>query len=823
MAAPLSLSDLRHALRGLRRQPGFTAAAVLTLALGLGASAAIFSLVEAALLRPLPYPRPERLVRVIGARLPAAGSAPENISAQDFLDFARESRSLEVLGAHGWTGGGVTLTGGGEAERVPSALVSSGLLRALGVQPAAGRFFRPDEDRPRPPRIVVISHGLWTRRFAADPRLIGSAIRLNGMPAVVIGVLPAGFRFPEADTLRASHPPDVLRLIDFDPHESSRTGRFLQAVGRLRSGIGLAAAETELRAIAARLERLHPAEDFGRSMRLVSLTEDLAGGAGPVLLLLLAAVACLLLVACANVANLLLARGMARHGEMAVRTALGATAGRLVQMLLVESLALAAIGGMLGVGAAAAAIRLLSAWGAGILPHAASAGLNARVVLFSLALTAVTGLVFGLAPAWQSARQGPGPALRQAAAGAGTSRSAAAARRGLVVAEVALALVLLIGAGLLIESYWRLRRVDPGFSPERVIAADLALPLARYPEGTESRFYERLYERAASLPGVEAAGGVNILPLDGNYSCDGIQIAEHPVPAGQEPCAEARSASPGYFRAMGIPLVAGRTFDSGDTASSARVIIVNQAMARRFWPGEDPLGKTLTYLRDSSGGPRRVVGVVGDVRHFGLDREPAPELYTPQPQPPSFHGMTVVLRARTRPAALLAALRREVAALDPLVPVYRTRTLAEMVSADAASPRLRTAILGAFAALALLLAMIGIYGVLACIVGQRTREIGIRRALGAGDGHLLRMLLGQTMAPALAGVGLGLVAALAATRLLSGLLFGVAPADPLLFTACPLLLTAAALAASWLPSRRAARIEPRVALAGDSPMAPGGI
>ena len=807
------VQDLGFALRTLRRQPGFTAAAVLTLTLGLGANTAIFSLVEAGLLRPLPYPRPERLVRVLGQRTaPELDAGSGNISAQDFLDFARQSRGFEALGAHGWTGGTVTLTGRGEPERVPAAQVSSGLLRALGVQPAHGRFFRADEDRPGPPKVAVISHGLWRRRFAADPGIVGAAIQINGVATVVIGVLPAAFRYPEPDTLRSSYQPDVLRPIDFDPAMNGRSGRFLHAVGRLRAGVARPAAEAELRAIAARLERTWPTEDFGESVRLASLADDLVGGARPVFLLLLGAVGCVLLIACANVANLLLARGLTRQPELAVRTALGATPGRLVRLLLAESLALAWAGGLLGTALAAAAIRVLAAWGTGILPHAAGAALDGPVLLFSLALVLVTSCVFGLAPAWHLARPDLGPAWKQGTAGAGGSRQAAAARRALVAAEVALSLVLLIGATLLVESFWRLRRVDPGFSPERVLAVELALPLARYPEGSESRFYDRLYERAATLPGVEAVGGTNILPLAGDYSCDGIRIDERPVPAGQEPCAEARSVSAGYFRAMRIPLLAGRPFDGRDTAGSAPVIIVNQAMARRFWAGEDPLGKTVTYKREGASGPRRVVGVVGDVRHFGLDSDPRPELYTPQPQQPSFHGMTVVLRAAARPAAVLAGLRRQLAALDPLVPMYRARTLADLLGADVAAPRLRTAILGAFAGLALLLAMIGIYGVLAFVVGRRTREIGIRRALGARDGHLLRLLLGQTMAPALCGIALGLAAALAGTRLLAGLLFGVTATDPAPFIACPLLLAAAALLASWLPSRRAAAIEPRIAL-----------
>jgi len=827
--------DLRYALRGLRNQPGFTAVAVLTLTLGIGANSTIFSLVEAALLRPLPYAEPERLVRIQGVRLdgPEGGGGSSNLSAPDFLDYARMSRSLDSAGVHGWTGGTVTLTAGGaeatiagagsagirsagvggaEAEQVPAARVSSGIFRTLGVQPALGRLFGPDEDRPGRPEVAVISNALWQRRFAADPGIVGRSIQLNGTPVPMVGVLPADFRYPEPDTLRGVTQPDVLRPIDFDPKQSSRDGRYLHGVGRLRPGVSRRAAEAEIQAIAARLRKLYPVEDFARSVRLVGLADDLVAGARPVLVLLLGAVACVLLIACANIANLLLARGTTRRSEMAMRAALGAAPGRLLRLLLTESLVLALGGGALGVALAAAAIRLLSAWGHGLLPRAAAAGLNGPVLVYSAALALATGLVFGLASSFQSTRPSLGEDLRRGTAGAGSSRGAGAARRALVVAEVALSLLLLIAAGLLIESFWRLRRVDPGFSPERVLSFQLSLPLSRYPEGSESRFYERLYKRVATLPGVEAAGGANMLPLSGDYSCDGIQIDAHPVPKAQAPCAEARSVSPGYFRALRIPLLAGRLFDGRDAERSTAVAIVNRAMARRFWPGQDPLGKTFVYLGREQGNRRLVVGVAGDLRHFGIEREPEPEFYTPQMQQPSYHAMAVVVRAAADPGRLLPALRRAVAALDPLIPVYRPRALSELVAADIAAPRLRTTILGAFAGLALLLALVGIYGVLAFIVGQRTREIGIRKALGASHRDLLRLLLAQTMAPALAGIALGLAAAFLAARALGGLLFGVAPTDPLLFTLAPLLLGAAALLASYLPTRRAASIEPRIAL-----------
>jgi predicted permease len=513
--------DVRYALRGLRNQPAFTAVAGLTLTLGIGANTTIFSLVEAALLRPLPYAEPERLVRIRSVDLrEGTQSDSANISGPDFLDLARASRSLTAAGVHGWTGGTVTLTagaGGGEPEQVPAARVSSGIFSALGTQPAVGRLFGLDEDRPGPPDVVVISNGLWQRRFAADPRIVGRTLQVNGTTATVVGVLPTDFRYPEPDTLRSAHQPDVLRPVDFDPKASSRSGRYLHALGRLRQGVSLRTAEAELQAIASHLARQY-SDDSERGVRLAGLADDLVGGARPVLVLLLGAVSCVLFIACANIANLLLARGTARRSELAVRAALGAARGRLLRLLLTESLVLALAGSALGVALAVVAIRLLAAWGQGQLPHAASAGLDGVVLSYSLALALGTGLAFGLASAYQSAQPELGDDLRRGTSGGGVAPRAGAARRLLVVAEVALSLVLLIGAGLLIESFWRLQRVDPGFSPERVVAFELSLPLARYPEGSESRFYERLYQRAAALPGVEAVGGANMLPLSGDYS-----------------------------------------------------------------------------------------------------------------------------------------------------------------------------------------------------------------------------------------------------------------------------------------------------------------
>ncbi|HVT61428.1 MAG TPA: ABC transporter permease [Thermoanaerobaculia bacterium] len=803
--------DLRYALRTLAAQPGFSAVALLTLALGIGANSAIFSLVNAVLLRPLPYPGPERLVRISGVSAEEPNTAA-NISAQDFRDFERQSRLLSSLGAHSSVLGG-TLTAGGEAEQVGLARVSSGFLRALGVTPALGRFFRPDEDRAGAPDLVILSDGLWHRRFAGDRGIVGRPILVNELPRMVVGVLPPAFRFPTPESIGGSNTPELLVPIDFDPNVNSRSGRWLEAVGRLRPGAAAAAASAELGAIAARLERLYPGDDFHKSARATPLAGELVGGTRPALLLLAGAVGLVLLIACANLANLLLARGAARQREIAIRAALGAARGRVVRQLLTESLALSLAGGLLGLLLAAGTVWTLRDRGIASLPRGEAAGIDGAVVAFTLVLACATGLACGLAPALHGSRPDLQASLKSAGPAQSADRGAGRLRRLLVVSEVALSLLLLYGAGLLIESLWRLERVDPGFVPERVVTLRLALPLSRYPEGSESRFYDRLYERVAALPGVTAVSGANILPLDGDYSCDGIQIDERPLPQGQQPCAEARSVNQDYFRTMGIPLLAGRAFGPGDGEKAPRVVIINQAMARRFWPGENPLGKTLTYEGRRQGDSRRIVGIVGDDRHFGLDREPDPEFYTPQPQQPSYHAMALVIRTgATSRATLLREVRRELAALDPRVPLFGVRTLDDLVGAAVAAPRLRTLLLGAFAALALLLAMVGIYGVLAFTAGRRTHEIGIRKALGAQDRAVRRLLLRETMAPAAAGIGIGLLAALPAGRLLSSLLFGMTANDPAVIAAAALALAATALLASYLPARRASRIAPLAAL-----------
>jgi putative ABC transport system permease protein len=795
--------DLRYGARMLLKNPGFTAVAVVTLALGIGANAAIFSVINSVMLRPLPYPQPERLVWIWGAN-PSAGIKQEGASLPDFADWKTQGRSFAAMG--GFTNYSPILTGAGEPERLTGAYVTDGFFTTLGVSPQLGRVFTPDEDRPDNRRVAVLGHDLWQRRFGGDPGIVGRKITLHGNPYLVVGVMPPGFKHPLPGT-RA--PVEVWTPLGIDPATMGRRSDFLGVVARLKPGVAVGQARSEMDALMRRLEGQYPDTNRGWGVILLPLLDRFVGDMRPTLYLLLAAVGFLLLIACANVANLLLARATARQREVAIRSALGAGRGRVVRQLLTESALLSALGGAVGL--------LMAKWGMDALISMSPAGVprlgevafDWRVLGVAFGVALLTGLLFGLLPALQAASPLLNEALKEGGRGADAARGKRM-RSAIVVAEVALALVLSVGAGLMLRSFARLQNVNPGFNPDHVLTASLALPGAKYEEGPlVVAFYRRLLNEVAALPGVESAGLVDALPLAGGSYLS--FVIEGRPPAARTPDAEHRVVSPGYFRAMGIPLIRGRMLSEQDHAQTPFATVISETMARRYWPNEDPLGKRIN-LDDSQTAPwRTIVGIVGDVRNEGLNAEPNPQMYVSFAQAPR-QGMSLVVRGAGDPRGLIAGVRNKVVELDRDQPLYNVRTLEQALAESLARERFGLLLIVTFAGLALLLATVGVYGVLAYSVTQRTREIGVRLALGASRRDVLRLIAGQGMKLVLAGVGVGLLASFALTRLMTGLLYGITATDPLAFIVVSVLLIVVALVACWIPARRATKIDPMVAL-----------
>jgi putative ABC transport system permease protein len=794
---------LRHVLRSLRRAPAFALAAVATLALGIGANTAIFSVVDGVLLNPLGYPDPDRLVIVWG-RHPAIGQ--ETASLPDFLDWRSEARSFESLSA--MTNTRFNLTGSGEPEVVRGALATAGLFRTFGVVPTVGRGFRDDEERSAAPRVALLGEGYWRRRFGRDLDVVGRQVQLSGVPYTVVGIVPAA--------LQLAQPVDVWAPLATDTTRHRRAD-FLTVFGRLRPGVDLERAQAEITTIARRLESQYPETNEGWGAEIVGLKEQMVGEIRPALLVFMGAVGLVLLVGCANVANLMLARVAGRSRELTIRAALGASRARLAGELLLESVVLGLLGGALGLVFALWGIEALRSLQPGTIPRIGEIGLDPRVLGFALALSLLTAVLSGLAPIWRLARgdlrEGLTEGSRGVAGGGGIRR----ARSALVQVEVALAFVLLAGAALLLRSFDRLQQVDPGFSTDRILTARVTLPRAKYPEdGQRAAFGEQLLTAVGSRPGVRSAALVSDAPLGDSPPQLSFEIQGVPTRSdGTAQDAEVFAASPEYFETLRIPLLQGRLYDAGDRAGGRGVAVVNQALARRFWPGRSALGARLTL--DDPADPeswRTVVGVVGDVRQERLSEQAYPQIYLPFVQSPS-RSMVLALRAHGDAASLVPAIRASLAQLDPDLPLADIATLEERKAVSLARPRVNAAVLGAFALAALLLAAVGIYGVVAYGVVQRTRELGIRMALGAGGGNLLSMVIRQGMTPVLVGMLFGLAAALAGGRVLRSLLFGVDATDPLSLAAVILFLAGVSLAAIYLPARRAARSDPMVALRND--------
>ena len=805
--------NLRFAVRSLSRSPGFAVAAVMSLALGIGANSAVYSVVRSVLLEPLPYASPERLVMVWGEM---AGEQRDEIPASgaEFRDYREMAGSFDALAAV--VNRYLNLTGDGDPERLVAARVSAELFPLLGAEAAVGRTFTPEEDELGSHRVVVLSHGLWSRRFGADPELVGDKILLSDEPFTVVGVMPPDFEFRFGAFEHELYVPIAIDWQNLPP----RDFRGLRLIGRLAPGVSLEEAEAEMATVARRFAEEHPdhyPEASGWGVRLVPLHEQIVGDVGPALLVLLGLVALVLLIACANVANLLLVRAAHRAKEVSIRAAVGAGRGAIVRQLLTESLVLAGAGGLLGLGFALLGVRLLKALEPEELPRLAEVGVDAQVLLFTLAVALGTGLLFGLVPALRASRPDLQRTLKEGgktdAPGGGQGRLQGA----IVVAEVALALVVLVGAGLMVRSFLGLAAVDPGFDGDDVLTAQLYLSPTRYPEGHQKTAYgERLLERLRAVPGVRQAGAVSGLPLSEVQMIVETEVeGDLRAEGAARPAFDWRPVSPGYFEALGVPLVEGRAFDRRDHAEALPVAVVDQELARRFWPGQSPIGRRLQLLAGQPRGPewRTVVGVVGSVRALSLEGDEAVgQVYTPMAQAPLPFFSVALRTAGGDPEALAPALREAVWSVDPDQPVEAVRPMGEILSEATAGRRAYALLLAAFAGVALVLSLIGVYGVLAYSAARRRQEFGLRMALGASRGAILGLVLRRGLVLAVLGLALGAAVALAASRFLSGLLYGVDPADPATYVVVALVLGALVLLASLLPALRSTRVHPVVSL-----------
>ena len=802
------LQDIRYGLRGLWRNPAFTAVAVFSLALGIGANTAIFSLVNAVLLRPLALKEPERLV-MVWEEVPAIGATRDNPAPANYADWKTQNRVFDDMAALRWQS--FNLTGDGEPERISAYGVTANLFPLIGAEPALGRGFTADEDTPGAGKVALLSHALWQRRYGGDREIIGKDILLNGQKHTVVGVMPAGFQFLQSYIglwVPAALGPEEL---------ANRDAHYLTVVGRLKPNVTPELARADIGAITERIARDYPEEAGGLQSSVIPLHEQLSGGVRKALLLLLGAVALVLLIACANIANLLLARAATRRREIAVRTALGASRWRIVRQLLTESVLLAGVGGVCG--------ALLAAWSFEFLKKLVPDGmaltadlkLDATVLLYALGVSALTGVLFGLAPALSASRVELGEALKQAGGRTGLSAGGGRLRGAFVVAETALALILLVGAGLLIQTVYNLRHQYSLFRPEELLTVRTVLPEGKYSEhARRSAFYDEVLERVSALPGVVSAGYSTSVPLQWQGGANGLTLDE-PPPAGVVANAIHRQVSADYLQTMGFTLREGRYLAERDDQKAQLVAVVNETMARQFWPNGSALGRQFKFAQtgDRPEPWRTIVGVVADVRQMGMDAPVKAEMYVPYRQVSTFRFFAprdLVVRTTGDPLALVPSVRREVQAVDPDQPLSNIATMEKLLGEQTGSRGTGVVLLAAFAALALLLAVLGIYGVLAYFVAQHTPEIGVRLALGARSRDILSLVLKKGMALALGGVLVGGVLAFALTRLMSSLLFGVTATDPVTFAAVALLLTAVAFLACYLPARRATKVDPMEAL-----------
>ena len=797
------LQDIRYALRMLMKNPGFSAVAVLTLALGIGANTAIFSVVNAVLLRPLPFQNANRLVRAFGNSLITDQA---DVSPADFQDYRAQNHVFDHL--EGIIDGNTifNLAGKDNPTQVKGAVVTAGFFDALGVQPLLGRAFVAADEGVKQPEVVVLSHRLWQDRFGRDAGVIGKSVKLDGSRMTIVGVLREDVPLFSDGDLWLPTPFEVTGM-------TSRPSRFLRVIGVLRAGINISQAQAELDTIAGRLAKQYPDSNTGWSLRLVPLETALVGDVRPALLVLLGAVALVLLIACANVASLLFARNTSRTREIAIRRALGAGHLRLVRQMLTESILLALAGAAAGIVLASWGVELLRRLGPENLPRLNEVGVSGTVLAFTGGVAIFTGILFGLGPALQASHRDTTQNLKEGGA-AGQSKSRHRAHNVLVISEVALSLVVLIASGLLLHSFWRLIHVNPGFDPSNIVTAQISVTgPALDGESQRRAFFDKVQDRIASFPGVESAGFVSELPLSGQANDTYVTIGEHsPLSPADRLDADVRIVSGSYFQAMRIPLLRGREFTNRDTADSPLAVLINEPFARRFFGDEDPIGK---HLKIYEGKPdyvtREIVGVVGGIKHFALQEVLRPEMFLPYAQDAVLR-MNVVVRSTRNPLAVASATRTAISSIDPDEATSSFRTLGEIVSTSAAGDRFNAFLLGAFGGIALLLTVAGIFGVLSYLVTQRTREIGLRMALGAQRYNILGAIVGHGMSLVLIGVGIGLAGAYGVTRWMSGFLFGVEPTDALTFLTVSGVLASAGFLACYLPAKRATGVDPLVAL-----------
>ncbi|MBA2732355.1 MAG: ABC transporter permease [Acidobacteria bacterium] len=812
--------DMRYGVRMLLKNPAFTFIAVLALALGIGANTAIFSVVNAVLLRSLPFENGDRLV-VIYAENSSDGnnSVPDKapFSFPDFKDYKDQAQGLQYVSSYS-TNGTVVTSGGEEPERIFGADVSADLFPMLGVKPLLGRVFTPEEDQAGQPSVIVLGYGLWQRRFGGDKEIIGREIKLGARSMTVIGVMPPDFKFPVQAEKSDYYMPFTAEMARYNADAmGNRDNRSMPIVASLKPGATLQQAQVEIETIANRLTQQYPATNTNWHARLISMHEDVTGDIRPALLVLLGAVGFVLLITCANVANLLLARAASRHKETAIRTALGASRGRIMRQLLTESLLLSFAGGALGLLLAVWGIDLLVAASPASVPRLGEIALDNRVLGFTLAVSALTGIIFGLAPAFNSSKTNLNESLKEGSRGSTEGARRSRVRSLLVVSEIALSLVLLVGAGLLIKSFVRLLDTSPGYEAGSVLSVTLPVSRSKYPTPEQQTTYvQELMTRTRALPGVEAVAITNLLPLGLRDRLNTFNIEGRPPAApGARTAARNSVVTPDYFRTMSIPVQRGRSFTERDRDDTPPVIIVNEALAKRYFPGEEAVGKRIILDDDVTNEPlpsREIVGVVGNVRHNGLDEEVQPEYYNPFFQMPDRQMDLVVRSANANPAALASTVRATIKGVDKDQLIWEVKTMDERISQSVAPRRFQMTLLGVFAALALVLASIGIYGVMSYAVTQRTHEIGLRMALGAQTKDVLRLVVGRGMMLAGLGIAAGLAASFALTRVMASLLYGVSATDPVTFTGIALLLAVVAFLASYIPARRATKVDPMIAL-----------